>query len=668
VEKRFLFQPKNIIIIFILMAFLMIASALFELYQSKSELFELMEKESHALLESLISATTNSLKSREKLEELYKIQLLNNANFVKMLFEKGEISNKQLQKICEENNIFRINIFNKFGKKIYFSHEREHYDLPERKSPQKILEPIFSGEKDTLIIGITQARFEEGMRYAVALASRNHDAIVINVDAEEIIDFRKEIGIGSLMQELKQNPGIVYVALQDTFNILAATGNVSQLESIQESDFLLNALMNSDIFTRITEFDSVEIFEAVHPFEYNNDLIGLFRLGLSVEPLQDINTRIIRRLIIITIVLIIVGTLLFTFIFVRQRYDILQKQFKAVEAYSSDIVDNVSDAIVVLDSNRKVKVFNKTAVTVFGLTGQTSVEKKLTHILNHEQCSKILKENISMQQFDCLINEKKKYLLISKSEFKDEKDENNTILVIRDLTEQKLLEEQIQRKERLTAMGELASGVAHEIRNPLNTIGTIVQQLNKDFEPRENTSEYDQLTKLVYKEVRRINETIRDFLRFARPEPVNPVRFQTDTLLDQIETQYQSLMKSAEIDFKIERNWSGEVNWDKNQIQQVLMNLLQNAIDAINSAGKIVLSISYENNKNILIRIKDNGAGMDETARKKIFNLYFTTKAKGTGIGLSIVQRIIYEHNGLVSVESEPGKGTVFSINLPVII
>ena len=110
-RKRFLYQPKNIIIIFIFMAILMIASALFELYQSKSELYELMEKESHALLESLIAATSNSLKSREKLEELYKIRLLNNANFVKILFERGDINNRQLQKICKDNNILRINIF-----------------------------------------------------------------------------------------------------------------------------------------------------------------------------------------------------------------------------------------------------------------------------------------------------------------------------------------------------------------------------------------------------------------------------------------------------------------------------------------------------------------------------------------------------------------------------
>ena len=135
------------------MALIMIASAMFELIQSKSELYELMEKESHALLESLIAATSNSLVSREKLEDIYKDRLLNNARFVKILYEKGEINNSILEKICDDNNIYRINIFNRLGKKIFFSHQREHFDLPQRMSPSeaivktvvlKILIPVFT--------------------------------------------------------------------------------------------------------------------------------------------------------------------------------------------------------------------------------------------------------------------------------------------------------------------------------------------------------------------------------------------------------------------------------------------------------------------------------------------------------------------------------------------
>jgi PAS domain S-box-containing protein len=665
-EKKFLFQPKNIIIIFILMAMLMIASAMFELSQSKSELYELMEKESHALLESLIAATSNSLVSREKLETIYKDRLLNNAHFVKILYEKGEINNSILEKICEENNIYRINIFNRFGKKIYFSHQREHFDLPERMSPVSVLQPIFRNQVDTVIIGIKPARYEKGYRYAVAISTSKNGAIVINVDAESIFQFRKEIGLGSLLKELEKNPQIIYVALQDTINILAATESVKQLESINESEFLKKSLLEKQYFTRVVTFEEDELFEAVHPFYYKEETVGLFRLGLSMEAIGEINSRIIRRLIIISIVLALIGTILFSIIFIRQRYDILQKQFKAVEAYSTDIIKNVSDAIIVLDSNNVIKVFNKTSEKLFGTKYDVVIGSNISSISELNHCFTEIDKNSTLNQVECSVNGKRKYLLISKSEFNDENDDLNTIFVIRDLTNQKLLEEQVKRKERLTAMGELASGVAHEIRNPLNTIGTIAQQLNKDFEPNENSDEYNQLTQLVYTEVKRINGTIQDFLRFARPEPINPSKFDIDEIMIQLESQYNSFMADKNINFNVVKNWTGIVNWDKKQILQVLMNIIQNAIDSIENGGEINLGISRDSQEIIEINISDTGKGMDESEKQNIFNLYFTTKAKGTGIGLSIVQQIIYEHSGTIDVESKKGKGSKFIISIPV--
>lgn len=664
-DKKFLFQPKNIIVIFILMAILMIASALFELFQSKSELYELMAKESHALLESLSAATNNSLLSREKLEELYKERLLNNAHFVKILFDKNEISNSILKNICEENNIRRINIFSQSGKKIYYSHEREHFDLPERMSPLEVLKPIFRNEVDTLIIGIKPARYESGYRFAVAISTEQNGAIVINVDAESIFQFRKEIGLGLFLNQLEMNPHIIYIALQDSVNILAATGNIKQLEAISESQFLQRTIDENIYSTRTINFGEYEIYEAVHPFYYKGASIGLFRLGLSLDAINEINSRILRRLVIISIVLVLIGTILFSIIFIRQRYDLLHKQYKVVEAYSSDIIKNVSDAIIVVNSAGVINVFNKTSEKLFEINISDAVGKPFSSFPSLNTCITPLNIKSDLNQVECIIDNIPKHLLISKSDFKDENEELNTIYVIRDLTNQKILEEQVKRKERLTAMGELASGVAHEIRNPLNTIGTIAQQLHKDFQPISGKDEYNQLTEIVYKEVRRINSTIQDFLRFARPEPLNPSKFEIDEIIDQLENQYKQLMQEKGIDFIIEKKWNGLVNWDKKQILQVLINLIQNAVEATETNGEIKLLISQDLQKQIEIEISDNGCGMDESNLQNIFNLYFTTKAKGTGIGLSIVQRIIYEHHGTINVESIKDKGTSFKIVLP---
>jgi signal transduction histidine kinase len=666
-KKSLIQQSRNIVLIFLSLASLMIVSALVELSQSKEELYQLMETQAHALLEALLTASKNSLLTNQYLENLAEKRLMNNGKLLRRLYNTGNISDEILEQISKDNNIFRINIFNKKGQKIFSSHQQEHFGLPEKNSPQKILQPLFTGATDTLIIGLKQARFEKGFRYAVAVATKDNGAIVLNIDAKQILDFKRHIGFGALLRTVvSDNPGIIYSALQDTLNILAASGNVKVLEAIPQSHFLKRSLEDSLFLTRTVEFDTLEVFEAVHPFAIKSETIGLLRVGLSMDPIQEINQRIFRRLILITIILVVIGSFMFTFIFTRQRFNLLQKQYEVVETYSGNIISNVSDVIIVYDQIDGIKIFNTAAENLFNITKNKVLGNSLQDFLTKTGCNIILKSPSTLQQFSCKIDNQKKFLLVSRSRFSDSEENEIIILVIRDLTEQKRLEEQMQREQRLTAMGELASGVAHEIRNPLNTIGTIVQQLDKDFEPDKDTDEYHELAGLVQGEVKRINETIQDFLRFARPEPIQPESFQIQPFLEGVKKQYHYMLKERDINLYVKLNWHGEVYWDNRQIRQVFLNIIQNAIDAIDKNGNIQLSVEQINSNEIEINFTDDGPGMPVNIRSNIFNLYFTTKAQGTGIGLSIVQRIIYEHGGIITVESEPNKGTTFIIRLPI--
>ncbi len=221
------------------------------------------------------------------------------------------------------------------------------------------------------------------------------------------------------------------------------------------------------------------------------------------------------------------------------------------------------------------------------------------------------------------------------------------------------------RKQRLTAMGELASGVAHEIRNPLNSISTIVQQLDKDFIPTNDVEEYHELSNIVYSEINRINQTVKDFLHFAKTEEIKPEPFKLDTLLEQLQLQYKGVLDKQNIQMVIKQNWKGQVTWDLNKMKQVFINLIDNAKDAINNDGTISINIEKSINNDIGIQIVDDGIGLSETVQPNVFNLYYTTKAKGTGIGLSIVQRIIFEHKGVITINSKKEIGTTVSIVLP---
>lgn len=664
--KNILIQPKSIILIFIATAVIIISSAIIELNQSKKEMFEIMEKQSHSLLETLLASSSNAILSYDKIEDELKNRLLNNAQLIKILFEKGMISDKLIEEIARQNNLFRINIFSRQGIRIFSSQNTVHKTGTGKESPTEYLKPIFNGDKDTLILGVKPARFGDAMRYVVAVSATNRNAIVLNVDAEELLKFRKQVGFGVLLQDIVKSSNIVYALLQDNTSIIAAAGKPEYIELLDSAKIKLN---NENIYSwRLADINGSQFFEAMQVFKYDNSPVGTFRLGLSLEPLNNIKERITRRIILISLLLIIFGSVTIAFIFIRQNFLLLSKKYKSFEEYSKNIIDNIDESIILLDSGSVIVSANSATEKMFGITVRDIIGKTFTEAFNNQPCSNALDKDSSLVEVECFLNGKNKTLLISKNNYTDEKKEIRTILVINDLTDKKELEKQIVRKERLAAMGELASSVAHEIRNPLNAISTIVQQLNKDFEPKDNVEEYKSFTKLVYSEVNRINSTIENFLRFARPLELKPQRFTLTDLLKQISDQYGTLLSRKNITLSLSEKWKGEVTWDKDQILQVFINLIENSIDAVKTKGEINIVIEETENKNISIALSDSGCGIEDKTINKIFDLYFTTKQKGNGIGLSIVQKIISEHTGNISVHSGLNTGTTFKIILPKII
>lgn len=656
-------KARHLIFIFLILAVLMVSSALIELKQSKRELLDLMTEQAHTLLESVITSSRNTLMTNWMMEDLIDERLLNNASIIRNWYEKGQINQSLLSTLAEQNNLYRINIFSADGRKIYSSHPQLHE--VETTEAEAILQPIFKGEADTLFIGLREARYQPGYRLAVAVAARDRSAIVVNMDAAQLLEFRKKIGFGSLLRNLSQNPGILYVALQDTSGILAASGNVEELERIQGSDFLSSSLYDSLFSVRTIDFQKQQVFEAVHPFHFDDEIIGLFRLGISLTPLQLIKDRIYRRIFFISMILLAVGFILFTLLIINQNLEITRRQYQVVETYSRNIIQNVSDAIIVYDQDFVIKVFNRSAEILLGSSESSVVGKKLNTLFNIPEWTNLLQTEFSLQEMALPIRGSLKQLLISKTSYQDEQNRETTILVLRDLTEQKRLEDQIQRQERLTALGQLASEVAHEIRNPLNAIGTVVQQLDRDFQPTHQQEEYHQLAQLVYQEVKRINATIENFLKFARPQPLKPIEFDLNEFIREIESQYRPVFKEKNILYHFEMTDQIRVKWDRDKMKQVFQNLIQNAVEAVKSAGKIQINVKKRTDGFIEMTIEDNGPGIPADIQQKIFNLYFTTKTSGTGIGLSIVQQIIDQHQGLISFESQAGKGTRFFLRLP---
>jgi signal transduction histidine kinase len=236
-----------------------------------------------------------------------------------------------------------------------------------------------------------------------------------------------------------------------------------------------------------------------------------------------------------------------------------------------------------------------------------------------------------------------------------------------------LAEAALRRRDRLSAMGELASTVAHEIRNPLNAIAMSAQRLVREFpavasaETGADRAELEQLLGVVESETRRIDDVVQQFLEYSRPPKLAPR--DTDLAADVLEVvdSLRALSESRGVKLEVEAGAAGRAVCDPGQLRQALDNLLRNAIEATPEGGRVTV-VAASSGKGHAIEVRDNGAGIAAEDLPRVFDLYFTTKPHGTGVGLAVTQQIVSAHGGTIEVDSAEGRGTRMTIRLPLVV
>ncbi|HSL20374.1 MAG TPA: ATP-binding protein [Vicinamibacterales bacterium] len=230
-------------------------------------------------------------------------------------------------------------------------------------------------------------------------------------------------------------------------------------------------------------------------------------------------------------------------------------------------------------------------------------------------------------------------------------------------------QEALRRRDRLAAMGEMASTVAHEIRNPLNAIAMSAQRLGREYGSALASagagSDAAELVGVIQAEASRINGTVQQFLEFARPRPLNAREIGLDRLLREVADAAAALAGARGVRIETEAAGAPKLTADPDQLRQALDNLVRNAIEASSPGGVVTLGAA-RHGSGAVIEVRDTGAGIAPDALPRIFDLYFTTKREGTGVGLAVVQQIVAAHGGAIDVESAPGSGTRMIIRLPL--
>lgn len=236
----------------------------------------------------------------------------------------------------------------------------------------------------------------------------------------------------------------------------------------------------------------------------------------------------------------------------------------------------------------------------------------------------------------------------------------------RHLHDVRSLEAEVERRDRLSALGNLAAVVGHEVRNPLNAIGVGLQRLRGEFRPADNEAEFMRFVDLMQGEVKRLNGIVEEFLSLARPVSLKRETVRIEALLRDVAALVVADAEGRRVQVALDvPSDLPPVQLDRDQIKQVLLNLVLNGLEAMPRGGTLTIAASVSQ-QSLILTIGDTGDGVSPDLLRRIFEPYVTTKAKGMGLGLTIARRIIEAHGGRIEVESRSGEGTRFTISLPV--
>jgi PAS domain S-box-containing protein len=346
------------------------------------------------------------------------------------------------------------------------------------------------------------------------------------------------------------------------------------------------------------------------------------------------------------------------------------------------IFNSLADGIVVLRPNLEVMYTNDSALDLLGLANRRRIiGERIGDLVPHPAFRELIarfaiqREPVSAAQIE-MPAQPPQWVEVSIIPLDADAGEaaGSVIMVLRDATHARAMEEGRRRAERASAFATLAAGLAHEIKNPLNSLQIHAQLLQRALrEPPSRRKKLDwqrlsQSSDIIVDEIRRLSNAVNDFLTAVRPTRPLMQRGNINTHMDRIAAMMRPEAEQRGIDLRVLLDHDiPTAQFDPAQMTQAVVNLLKNAFEAVAGCSNPVVELRTKlDDARYVISISDNGHGIPEDQLRRIFEPYFTTKETGTGLGLAIVSRIVEEHGGRLDMESQPNEGTVVSMTFPL--
>jgi two-component system sensor histidine kinase HydH len=387
-------------------------------------------------------------------------------------------------------------------------------------------------------------------------------------------------------------------------------------------------------------------------------------LGLATSDFEDARHTDIKHAMLLGAILFLTGMGGFILLLVNQRKRVAESTLADMELYTKNVIESMPAGLITLDVHGRVVSCNTKAEAITGkkfaeLAGKRLADEMPSCPTQSPESSQLIDEPVECSHDGETIPVKvSSSKLIGKDGIA-----TGMVLIIRDVREVQAMEEKLERSRRLAALGRMATGIAHEIRNPLSTLRGFAQLFKNKFEENETEQEY---ATLMIDEIDRLNRTISELLQFARPREPEIQDFPLGPLLNKAAQLLEDDFRGQGINLNLTLPTNGiTMSADPDLVLQVIINLLKNSIEASDKGDSISLSTEIVD-KSLIINIEDTGKGMNAEQKTKMFDPFYTTRKTGTGLGLAIVHQIMSQHQARTEVASEPDQGTRISLSFPV--
>ncbi len=530
---------------------------------------------------------------------------------------------------------------------------------------ENLMESFLLTEGQTLI-----RAFEAGARTSMMMGSRSGNLAV-------------------LTEETARETSIAYVVIFDeTGTQVAAAGDYKENVDFPPIPVVLaqkKALTRATedrhgkaVFEVAKQFSPLNIMPAhmmkmmkrMHPVgdDQSSQPRQIIYLGFYTDSFAAARHEDIKQSLILLAILFLLGSGGLYALFLIQKSQATKVALENMELYTNNLIHSMPAGLISIDNKRKIVSANRNAQEFFGRTEVEMLGQRLQQLVGDQECSiaPLIKagEEFVDQPMECLQQGGEEIpLKVSASRLLDRDGQlRGMVLILRDQREIRAMEQALERSRRHAALGLMAAGIAHEIRNPLGTLRGFAQYFLRSDNPDDKAHEY---AELMIGEVDRLNRTVSALLQFSRPRETELVAVDFLQLLQRTILFVQSDADSQKVTLRLNTSEPAITgDGDPDLLQQVLLNLVQNSLVATPADGEIEVGFNLQGEK-IHLWVRDSGRGLSPEDQARMFDPFFTTRKDGTGLGLAMVQQIIEQHNGRIEVETKPGQGTCITLILP---